>query len=91
MIWGGFDVVLLDYNNQQGRCTLATVTLAPICCYSCRAKNNFEPANNRRTSKNKWTSKQRIDHPRVEIWNHEFGVLDTSSRVVWIDTHIARK
>jgi hypothetical protein len=92
MIWGGFDVVLPDYNDQQGCYALVTDTLAPICCCSCRAENNLEHASK---SKNK---QQQVDKqtarrpcPRDEICHHEFGVLDTSSRVVWIDTRVARK
>jgi hypothetical protein len=49
-IWSGLGVVLPDYNDQQERCALATVTPASICCYSYRAKNNLEPASK---SKNK--------------------------------------
>ena len=61
-IWGRFDVVLPDYNDQQGRCALATVTLTPICYCSCRAKNNLEPASKSK-NKQEQVDKQTVHRP----------------------------
>lgn len=60
----------------MGCCTLSTNTPTPVFCCSCCAKNNIEPAINRRTSKNKLIRKQFTSLANDETDTHKVGVLN---------------
>jgi hypothetical protein len=62
LIWSGLGIVLPNYNDQQERCALATVTPALICYCSCRAENNLEPASKSK-NKQEQVDKQTMHEP----------------------------
>jgi hypothetical protein len=61
--------VMPDYNTTRG-CALATVTLPPICAIFAMPRTTLNLQANRRTSKNKWTSKQHTDLAQGKILIH---------------------
>ena len=67
------DVVLPDYNTTRG-CALATATPPPICVVPAVPRTTLNLQANRRTSKNKWTSKQHTDlAQRISLIHTKLG------------------
>ena len=76
--------MLPDYNTTRG-CALATATPPPICNVLAVPRTTLNLQANRRTSKNKWTSKQHTDLAERMNSIHKFGVLNQANG--WSNRH----
>ena len=82
-IWGGSTLCCLTTTPQGLRCALATLTPPPICVVLAVPRTTLNLQANRRTNKNKWTSKQYTDlaqrvnliHTSLGFWIKQTGSL----------------